>query len=78
MFPVQEHTPNVTYMFQRVPVWNEAQEQYQRFDYQPIRLGKPVMTKQVVGFVEQPWYTKLMASGNLQVCCILHVHICGA
>ena len=65
----QKHAPNTTFMFQKAPVWDEAQEQYERFDYNPIRLGKPVKTKQVVGFIEQPWYTKLMASGSFQVSC---------
>ena len=46
---------------------NEGQAQMTKFGYDPIALGKPVKTKQVVGFIEQPWYTRLMKSGSFQV-----------
>ena len=46
---------------------NEGQAQMKTFGYNPIALGMPVKTKQVVGFIEQPWYTRLMESGNFQV-----------
>ncbi len=46
---------------------NEGQTQMKKFGYDPIALGKPVKTKQVVGFIEQPWYTRLMNSGSFQV-----------
>lgn len=46
---------------------NEGLAQMKKFGYDPIALGKPVKTKQVVGFIEQPWYTRLMKSGSFQV-----------
>ncbi|KAL0046279.1 hypothetical protein WJX82_007868 [Trebouxia sp. C0006] len=45
---------------------NEGQAQMTKFGYDPIGLGKPVKTKQVVGLIEQPWYTRLMKSGSFQ------------
>ena len=38
-----------------------------KFGYNPVGLGKPIKSKQVVGFIEQPWYTRLMTSGSFQV-----------
>lgn len=46
---------------------NEGQAQMTKFGYDPIGLGKPLKTKQVVGLIEQPWYTRLMKSGSFQV-----------
>ena len=50
------------------PMLNEEQLQLDKFEYNPIALKKPVMSKQVLGFIQQPWYQQLMASGNFQVC----------
>lgn len=49
----------------------EGHYQLEKFAYDPYRLGKAYKTKQVMGFIEQPWYRQLLTSGDLQVCLVL-------
>lgn len=46
---------------------NEGQAQMEKFQYNPIALGKPIKSKQVVAMIQQPWYQQLMTSGTFQV-----------
>lgn len=45
----------------------EGQYQLEKFGYDPYAKGKAYKTKQVTGFIEQPWYSQLLTSGDIQV-----------
>lgn len=45
----------------------EGQYQLEKFAYDPYTKGKTHKTKQVMGFIEQPWYSQLLTSGDIQV-----------
>ena len=49
-----------------VSTMTEGQYQLEKFAYDPYAKGKAYKTKQVMEFIEQPWYRQLMASGDIQ------------
>ena len=57
----------------------EGQYQLEKFAYDPYAKGKAYKTKQVMDFIEQPWYRQLLTSGDIQVrgrnvtCICMHV-----
>ena len=46
---------------------DEEHAQLNKFGYDPVAMAKPIKSKQVFNFIEQPWYQNLMAFGNFQV-----------
>ena len=44
----------------------EGQYQLEKFAYDPYAKGKAYKTKQVMDFIEQPWYRLLLTSGDIQ------------
>lgn len=54
--------PEVT----RLPLSLEAARQCQTFQYNPVAFGMGSYITQVLGFVPQPWYERLLKSAHLQ------------
>ena len=50
----------------RVPLDTEAARQCQMFQYKPAALGMVSYPIEVLGFVPQPWYERLLKSGHMQ------------
>ncbi|KAL3132160.1 hypothetical protein ABBQ32_008768 [Trebouxia sp. C0010 RCD-2024] len=63
--------PEVT----RLPLSLEAARQCQTFQYNPVAFGMGSYITQVLGFVPQPWYERLLKSAHLQIVPLTSYHI---
>lgn len=50
----------------RLPLSPEAARQCETFQYNPVAVGMGSYTTQVLGFVPQPWYERLLKSAHMQ------------
>ncbi|KAL3156457.1 hypothetical protein ABBQ38_000762 [Trebouxia sp. C0009 RCD-2024] len=59
----------------RLPLSPEAARQCETFQYNPVAVGMGSYTTQVLGFVPQPWYERLLKSAHMQIVPLTSYHM---